>query len=416
MVELTGIEQLAAAQRSARNGATPALADVTPCTATAAIEVFQRRLYLPDPSIVYAVLGAIAANRLDGERVWLLTVAPPSGGKTEVLQATAGLPDVHPTADLTMPSLLSGSSKKDRGKNATGGLLRVIGDSGVILCKDFGSVLSMHRDKRAEVLGALREIYDGSWTRHVGVDGGQTLHWAGQVGFIGGCTPVIDTAHAVMAAMGERFLLFRPPVPDGREQVRSAVGRKRLTSEMRAELAHAVAGVFAVPPIAPELPDSEIDNIAALACLVVQARSSVIRDGYSREIELVPGAEAPARIGQVLGQMFSGLQALGLDRDTAWWLVAKIGMDCIPALRRQALELLADSGEITTADVATWLKHPTTTVRRALEDLNAYGVVHRIKGNRDDSWQIVVEIRDDYRTIVPEMSSNPFNDRSRNVR
>ena len=30
--------------------------------------------------------------------------------------------------------------------------------------QDFGSVLSMHREARAAVLAALREVYDGSWT------------------------------------------------------------------------------------------------------------------------------------------------------------------------------------------------------------------------------------------------------------
>mgnify|MGYP003466777145 CR=1 FL=1 len=39
--------------------------------------------------------------------------------------------------------------------------------------KDFGSILSMHRDARGAVLAALREIYDGSWSRSIGVDGGR---------------------------------------------------------------------------------------------------------------------------------------------------------------------------------------------------------------------------------------------------
>ena len=85
----------------------------------------------------------------------------------------------------------------------------------MILCKDFASVLAMHRDTRGTVLAALREIYDGAWVRHVGVDGGRTLAWSGKVALIAGCTPTIDSHHAVMAAMGERFMLYRlPPVAE----------------------------------------------------------------------------------------------------------------------------------------------------------------------------------------------------------
>ena len=155
--------------------------------------------------------------------MWLLVVGPPGGGKSEQLQGAAGLPDVHPAATITEAALLSGSPKREHAEGAKGGLLRQIGDFGIILCKDFGSVLSMHRDGRAQVLAALREVYDGSWTRHVGTDGGKTLHWEGKVGLIAGVTPTIDRHHAVMGAMGERFILFRLPEVDADEQARRAL-------------------------------------------------------------------------------------------------------------------------------------------------------------------------------------------------
>jgi hypothetical protein len=87
------------------------------------------------------------------------------------------LPFIEPTATLTVPSLLSGTPKRQRDKTAKGGLLRKLGAFGILVLKDFGSILSMHPEAKAEVLQALREVFDGAWTRHLGSDGGRTLSW-----------------------------------------------------------------------------------------------------------------------------------------------------------------------------------------------------------------------------------------------
>src|SRR5262249_54794013 len=151
--------------------------------------------------------------------------------------AISGLPGVHAAATLTEGSLLSGAPNRERAKGAHGGLLRVIGESGIIVCKDFGSVFSMHRDARAELLEGLREIYDGSWTRHFGTDGGKTLSWRGHVGFVGGCTPALDTYHSVMAALGDRFLLVRLGTGDGAERAKRSLAHVGVRAgEMRREL------------------------------------------------------------------------------------------------------------------------------------------------------------------------------------
>ena len=189
------------------------------------VETFRRWFHLPDPGALLAVLGAVVANRgCQGDPVWILIVAPPGWGKTEVLAPLAGLADVHPVATLTEAALLSGVPGRDKARGAKGGLLREIGDFGIVVCKDFGSVLSMNRDARAGALAALREVYDGAWTRHVGTDGGKTLHWSGKLGLIAGCTAVIDSHHAVMGAMGDRLVFYGLPEVDPEAQMRSGLG------------------------------------------------------------------------------------------------------------------------------------------------------------------------------------------------
>jgi energy-coupling factor transporter ATP-binding protein EcfA2 len=339
--------------------------------------VFQKWLHLPDTGSLDAVLAAVIANRLDGDPVWLLLVGPPGGGKSEILNAIVGLEDAHPTGTLTEASLLSGTPKKEAA-GAKGGLLHVIGDYGIIVAKDFGSVLNMNRDARAQLLAALREVYDGSWTRHVGSDGGRTLSWTGKVGFVGGVTPTIDRHHAVMGAMGERFVLYRLPEVDPNVQARESLGHAGRERQMRKDLAVSVHSLL--NEVAERKPrartEDEIVQLITLATLVAKARSAVERDGYSRDIELVPAPEAPTRIIVMLARILDGLDVLGSTREESWALVTKIALDCVPALRLSALFTLAERGRTDTTDVALAVRYPGITTRRALEDLNAHGLVN----------------------------------------
>jgi hypothetical protein len=90
-------------------------------TLDAVVETFQRWLHLPDPGALYAVLGTVTANQLDGDPVWSLLVGPPGGGKSELLTALGALPDVYPAATLTEAALLSGTPQRETAADAKGG-------------------------------------------------------------------------------------------------------------------------------------------------------------------------------------------------------------------------------------------------------------------------------------------------------
>jgi hypothetical protein len=184
---------------------------------------------------------------------------------------------------FTPAALLSGTPLKQRDKGASGGLLREIGDFGILALKDFGSILSLRPDAKAEALGALRELYDGEWTRLIGSGGGRELYWKGKLGLIFASTGVIDAHHSVISSMGDRFLLTRlQPVRDGQfKRALKHVGSAN--KQMRAELAEAVVHLFAGRRAEPcGLSDAEIERLDAILCLAVQLRGPVERDRRTR--------------------------------------------------------------------------------------------------------------------------------------
>jgi len=381
------------------------LAAPEPGRLEAVIAAYRRWFYLPDPGPLQVALGAIIANYLPGNPVWLLLVSPTGGGKTEILMPMAGLPRVCCAATITEAALLSGVSRKDTAKNATGGLLREVGAFGILLLKDFTSILSMDRMTRGPLLAALREVYDGSWTRYVGTDGGKSLSWEGKLGLLAGCTPTIDRHYAVMACLGERFVTYRMTPADQDQLTDRALfqtGRqKEIHTELRAKVSEFWEGL-ALPEQLPELEAAEREYLIALSTFVVRCRSGVERDGYTREIELVPDAEVPGRLAITLAQLLGSFKVAGLDADRRLALIRKVGLDSVPALRWRVLELLANQGQpMATAEIATRVGHPTGTTRRALEDLTAHTVLTRtsVGQGKSDLWTLTEWAEMRYRAV-----------------
>lgn len=388
--------------------------EVAPLPLDDVLATFRRWLHLPDPGALYVALATVVANRLPGDPVWLLLVGPSSSGKSEILVALGGLEEIEPAATLTEAALLSGVPRKDVAAGASGGLLRKIGEYGILTLKDFGSILSMHRDARAGVLAALRECYDGSWDRPIGADGGKVLSWHGKLGLVAGVTTVVDRHHGVIDSLGSRFAFYRIAVDERTQQAARALEHRRRGRGMRDELRDAVAALFAgleLPDEGTELSDADKARLVELADFVTIARSPVERDSYaSREIELIPDAEAPARFVIVLASLLEGLRLLGIGDAGAWALVAKVALDSMPAQRCRVIAHLAAAGATTTASAATELGLPTTTTRRTLEDLGAHGLTIREKGGegKSDTWQLAGWAAAAYASLtVPEMSETP---------
>jgi hypothetical protein len=351
------------------------------------VAVFRRHLYLPDPGPLLIVVAAVVANRLAGDPVWLFLVGPSSIGKTEILSALGGLDDVYPVSTITEAGLLSGSTSKRQ--DATGGLLAEMterGGQGIIVCKDFTSILSKPPQSRAELLAALREVYDGAWVRRLGVNGGTTRAWQGKAGLIGGVTETIERHAAVIGAMGERMALYRMPVLDDDARLaHGLVGARHSGREasFRAELVEAVTEFMAglTLPQEPEpIDDAGTEALVRLADLATRCRSVVERDERTKEVVLAPQSEAATRLLSVLMALTRALWAIGVPDEEVQRLIVNVALDAMTKARRAVVDLMARARPGTlwsAAQVADAVGLPTSAVAHTLEDLAAHGVVER---------------------------------------
>jgi hypothetical protein len=411
--------ELAAWTRRGTDPATPKrepLPPAEPRTLDAVESTFGRWLHDGDPVPTRAVLAAYVANRkLDGDPVWLMLVGGSGVGKTERLTPVSAMPDVIMVSSITGPAaLLSGTKDGERARDATGGLLRTVpAEGGVLVLKDFTSIIDMHRESRAEVLAALREIYDGRWDRSIGGEGGRVLSWTGRLGLLAGCTTAIDTAHSVVSTMGTRFVLVRVNGGELDKVAGSAIDHAGGETAMRDELREAVRGLLDHLPGQPHaVDDGARGQLVALGSLVALARSPVDRDQQG-EIRLVMDAEAPTRIVKMLAQLWRACGMLGLGRAEAWQTVRRVGLDSVPKLRRAVLDQLSTVDTApTTTDIAKRVEHPTRTTRRALEDLVAHGVALRVPGGegKADRWRLSARAADWLSRIdatLPDSSGTP---------
>ncbi len=330
-----------------------------------------------DVAALDAVLAAAAVERLDGDPLWLLLISGSGNAKTETVGAFGDVATITSTV-TSVGALLSASSQKEQAADATGGLLRQLGERGVLVIKDVTSILSMNRELRGEVLAALREVYDGEWHRNVGTDGGRTLSWRGRLAVIGAVTTAWDKAHAVIASMGDRFVLVR--MDSASADNRRSAGRQALRNtgretQMRAELAAAAAGVLAGMDLAAvELTDDENDVLFDAANVVTLCRTAVETD-YRGDVIDAHAPEMPTRFAKQLAQIVRGAVALGAPRDYALALAIRCARDSMPPLRLAILDDVAAHPESSTSDVRKRLELPRMTVDRQLQALHILGVL-----------------------------------------
>lgn len=390
----------------------------------------QDYLHFPDPEPLYVVLGTVAANMLSGDPAWLMLVGAPGTGRTTLLTTLKLLPRTHIISNVSGPgSFISASSKKDKAKDADGGLLKRTGDRGLWIFKDFStSVLTMPHESQKTTLGVLREIFDQDWSRDPGTDGGKHISWEGKIGVLGASTGEIDRANLVNQAgsLGERWMYYRyPEKQDYYGECMTAL-KNRVPDERKLELRQMMLAFFdaidltwgckincrelaegkmeigedgeQIPhtckpeKVWRELRHVESTRLTAMASLSTVLRSSLMRDNYSREVIDVPQKEAPMRLVGEFGQLYAGLAVIGLDVEERWAVLGKVAVDSAPRIKGMVFShvMLAhregnmaegsggNSKLVGLEELCFVTGCSVGTVRRAVEDMQAFGVLRKV--------------------------------------
>lgn len=372
--------------------------------------------HLEDDTVIDVMLAVYLINNVQStDPLWMLFIAPPSSGKTELLRAFGNHPGAYFLSNLTPNTLISGKVQEIKDKHGNKiekdvSLLPKLNGKTLII-KEFGTVLSLRPDQRAEILSQLREVYDGMYTKEFGT--GKSIKWKGHIGVMAACTPVYDKHYGVISSLGDRFLLYRIENIAKRKmgiKAQKVVGQE---IEMRDELEsvfHNFINQFEEfeKPGGPEIEaaiNTEIkEAILTLACFCAAARTTIERSPYDRDsIDYVPEPEGPPRLTKQFMQLAIGLAFVHgkdeVDQDI-YEIVRKVGLDLLPKQRLRVINCLKSSEKgLSQVAISKHISLPRTTVRRRLEDLNMVGLA-----KEDDSglWHLTK----DAATMLQEIGGN----------
>jgi hypothetical protein len=342
--------------------------------------ILKANFYQPDLQAIRIVLGTIKAHYLDiGDPAWLFVVAPPGSGKTtSTIMGASGLREVILLSEFTENTFLSGFHghvqpgllEKLGTPSQTGSTIETIGNA-IFLAKDFTTVLSMRREKRAVILGQLREIHDGTFKRAFGT--GVTKAWKGRVTIIAAVTPVLDRHYSIFSVLGERFLQVRWHRPDSAEAGEWAIRQQGQEAEIQRQVREAIERIFSDSvESAPALAVAMRTRIASLAEIIALGRTHVFRDSWNRDIEYVPESEANTRVSKGLAAIARGVAALNRRTEVAepdLQDAFRVGLDCLPENRRRILLAIVKGQEASSVSLAR------TVYDREVEDLRALQIL-----------------------------------------
>jgi hypothetical protein len=322
--------------------------------------------YKPDLDALSIALATYVSHvELQDKAVWLFVIGPSGSGKTEIAcSALDCLPCTTTISDISANSFVSGLASKKGGSSLLLNLTKLGKDpghtQGVLVFKDFTSIISKRPEIKAEIMSQLRQIWDGHFNN---IKGTKTTEWKGKVTIIAAVTPAIERAWAIQRELGERFVQVRWPREDGIETALASAKHQQydIVPKFQA-MVRKLVDMPSLMDIKVAVPDPV--EFAYLAEMAAMLRGTVIRDTIgARTIIDVPQYEAPTRLMKSMIQIAIAHARLFRreecnERDIR--LAKRIAFDSIPLTRLKIIDaMLEESTDKSDIVKRTGMQHAT---------------------------------------------------------
>lgn len=250
--------------------------------------------FTPDDMFAVDALASVfaAANyKALPKRLWLYLIGPSGTGKNVMLHPFTGLPTYHKVSMVTANALLSAYDPGEKGvaraaEEDPSVILKWNGK--VVIFEDFTTQLNKGTSQVEDLLGQLRDVFDGRLVKASGTVGEIAAN--SKFGLVLACTEELDVRTESLTQMGERFFTVRI----GRTRSNTLRGRTEETSrvavlgrrqhmwqdELLLTVTHEMAEIIKALPDIPSLPDPSIDvqlTLSGLANAVMAFRSRAVK-------------------------------------------------------------------------------------------------------------------------------------------
>ena len=376
-----------------------------------------KKVYSVNQSFEDALACAIAtvvALKIKGNPLWMFLVAPPSSGKSVIIEAfeNAFKYTVH-LSTLTSTSLVSGS--RTTRKNEDGedeeydpSAYARLKDK-VLFIKDFTTLLSSNENEKRAVYGILRDGYDGSFRRPLG-NGEDRNYEDHYFGIFAGVTHAIHGEN--QAELGERFLKINLIDSEFDEvaHMRQALLNTKKNVDNRPLINGSIWGFLehlATIDNVPELPETSpyFDKLTYLALLVAKIRTKVKRVS-GRDMAYRPETETGSRIATQLLQLGSTFALVHgkseFDAD-CYRVMQKVALDSCVGYQLEVLNVIDRSDDGMSASmVAESINLSINQVRKILDDMMQLNLIEMRRqsnnsgrrGNKINKFRITEKVRE----------------------
>jgi hypothetical protein len=323
------------------------------------------------------ICAVVLSVRIPGPPLWMHLVAPPGGGKTLLISSVMKCLNVIMRSTLTPHSLISGFVK---GGGEDPSLLPKLHHK-ILAVKDFTTILSMPRVHKDELLGVLRDAYDGNAAKEFG--NGVLRQYESVFNMITGVTQQIYGERS--ASLGERFLMMhivKGVAARHKDQIRASIRNVGKEVEIAAELTEAAKSFLDVAvneDAIPQLDEWTVERVIALAELVAMLRASVERDPRGeRKLLYRPQHEVATRLAAQFTKLLMGLGLVNTPAsigDDEYRILARIAIDTCVGFNLEAIASLSDNPGQTMDELSADCNLAKNTLRDQVDDLRELGAI-----------------------------------------